>query len=482
MGMFLSKYSMLNALGYGADSHILEETKKILDRFKLYGLILHDPKSHSEFHSTLRNSFERLDFLTGRDFLFFALTDPPRHWIERNERRDYFGIWETDKLLSPMNSYETSDESISTYSIAQALNIDFDDLPVIILTNNFQFNQFRVVKTCSRHLKSQMTEIGYFSSQKEKYFSLLSDPNFNELIRDIDKCGGSYQISTEQSLAKTLSDFLAFVVSENRDSQDRRIAEIQIGNVITKFIENKDLQRDPTRYEQLNLFLLGCLSNLSRSNRNHEIIIDERCESESKIILKTFNKVFPFFEPLNSELQHFQDEANRETRMRHNRFNNDEGIDYSPLIISLCKIFEIETNLSLVHWFRKTLDIEMPTYFKKHKEDNGEYMITPSPRVINNPRPIDFNKGYMAKWIAPGIGESELVTRTFLQEGDLPSEISDYDELLRNWMIIRRYRNRAAHTESLRKQDFDNVYNTFSNIITSGYLIQFNDLKWTLKQ
>jgi len=482
MGMFLSKYSMLNALGYGADRPIIEETKKILDRFKLFGLILHDPKTQSEFHSTLRHSFERLDFLTGRDFLFFALTDPPQNWIERNERRDYFGIWETDKLLSPMNSYKTSDESISTYSIAQALNIDFDDLPVIILTNNFQFNQFRVVKTCSRHLESQMTEIGYFSSQKEKYFSLISDSDFNKLIKDIDKCGGNYQISNEESLAKTLSDFLAFVVSENRNSHDRRIAEIQIGNVITKFLANRDLQRDPTRFEQLNLFLLGCLSNLSRPNRNQELAIDERCESESKIILKTFNKVFPFFAPLNNELQHFQHIANRETRMRNNRFDNDEGIDYSPLIISLCKIFEIETNLSLVHWFRKSLNIEMPTYFKKHKEDKSEYKITPSASVINNPRPIDFNKGYGTKWIAPGIGESELVTLTFHKEGNLPSEISDYDELLKNWAILRQYRNRAAHTENLRKQDFDNVYNAFSNIVSNEYLSKFNDLKWTLKQ
>lgn len=482
MGMFLSKYSMLNALGYGADRPILEETKKILDRFKLFGLILHDPNSHSEFHSTLRQSFERLDFLTGRDFLFFSLTDPPRNWIERNKGREYFGIWEIDKLLSPMNSYKTSDESISTYSIAQALNIDFDDLPVIILTNNFQFNQFRVVKTCSRHLERQMTEIGFFTSQKEKYFSLISDSDFNDMINNIDKCGGSYQISNEESLAKTLSDFLAFVVSENRNSHDRKIAEIQIGNVITKFLENKDLQRDPTRYEQLNLFLLGCLSNLSRPNRNPEITIDERCESESKIILKTFNKVFPFFEPLNNELQHFQYMANKEVRIRHNRFDIDEGIDYSPLIISLCKIFEIEINLSIVHWFRKILNIEMPTYFKKHKQDNMEYKITPSSSVINNPRPVDFNKGYGTKWIAPGIGESELVTLTFLKEGNLPPEISDYDELLRYWAILRQYRNKAAHTENLRKQDFDNVYSAFRNIVSNDYLTKFNDLKWTLKQ
>ena len=132
--------------------------------------------------------------------------------------------------------------------------------------------------------------------------------------------------------------------------------------------------------------------------------------------------------------------------------------------------------------FRRGLNIEMPTYFKKHKEDNNEYKITPSASVINNPRPIDFNKGYRTKWIAPGIGESELVTLTFLKDGNLPSEISDYDDLLRNWAILRQYRNKAAHTENLRKQDFVNVYNAFSNIVNNEYLTKLNDLKWTLKQ
>lgn len=481
MGMFLSKYSMLKALGYGANNDVLTETKNILNKFKLFGLILHDPITHSEFHNTIKNSFERLDFLTGRDFLFFSLTDPPKSWIDKNENRDYFGIWESEKLLSPLNSYQTSDESISTYSISQSLNIDFDDLPVIILTNNFQFNQYRVIKTCSSHLSQQMTEIGYFTSQKEKYFSLTSDTDFNKMINNIDLCGGSYQVSNEESLAKTLSDFLAFVVSENRNSHDQRIAEIQIGNVISKFLANKELQRDPYRIEQLNLFILGCLSNLSKPNRNQELTIDDRCENESKIILKTFNKVFPFFEPLNQELQHFQHKAIRESMNANHRMEFDEGIDYSPLIISLCKIFEIETNLSFVHWCRKYLNIEMPKYFKKHKEDANEYKITPSPAVISNPRPIDFNKGYGKKWIAPGIGESELVALSLKIEGKLPTEISDYQTLLTNWAILRQFRNKAAHTETLKREDFDHVFNAFSKINSSNLLGQLNDLKLNFK-
>ncbi|MCX7878518.1 MAG: hypothetical protein N2510_07760, partial [Ignavibacteria bacterium] len=129
-----------------------------------------------------------------------------------------------------------------------------------------------------------------------------------------------------------------------------------------------------TGLEQLNLFFLGCLSYLSQlgnirvfptdeSNQgilyqrifDEKFHIDERCESESKIILNTFNRAFPFLENFI--------------------------IEYSPLIICLCKIFEIEANLSLVHWFRKILGIEMPTYFKKHKEGIGEYKITPSIKV-----------------------------------------------------------------------------------------------------
>ena len=47
-------------------------------------------------------------------------------------------------------------------------------------------------------------------------------------------------------------------------------------NFYIECLENKDLSRDPTRYEQLSLFLLGCLSNLSRPNENLELFIDER--------------------------------------------------------------------------------------------------------------------------------------------------------------------------------------------------------------
>lgn len=89
MGMFLSKYSMLNAIGYGAEPYVERETEKILSNYKLIGLVLHDQEVHQEFHKTMEESFERLDYLTGKDFLFFTLTEAPQRWINRNENRDY---------------------------------------------------------------------------------------------------------------------------------------------------------------------------------------------------------------------------------------------------------------------------------------------------------------------------------------------------------------------------------------------------------
>ena len=79
---------MLNALTESNKRKIFREVKNILNKYKLFGFILHDPKTHEEFHNSLKNSFELLDFSTGKDFLFFALTEPSKNWLERN-RKNY---------------------------------------------------------------------------------------------------------------------------------------------------------------------------------------------------------------------------------------------------------------------------------------------------------------------------------------------------------------------------------------------------------
>lgn len=516
MGMFLTKYSMLKALGYNEEGIVLEETKRMLKPFKLIGLILHDPNNHKEFHAKFAQSFESLDLLTGRDFLFFGLTDPPDNWLEKNNR-DSFSIWEPEKLLNPANAYETLDESITAFTIAQSLGIEYDSLPVIILTNNFQFNQYRVVKTCQKHLEQQLIEIGNFCSQKQTIFNLIEDAEFNRLIHTIDLCGGSSHIKNEESLAKTLSDYLSFVIKEDYKSIDNRIAQNHSQKILNKFFsinlrnnirESRDIyksfpssednkssynleqsipnrinyedeyylinenQKNISKKEKLNLFILGCLSNFKKQQRNIGITnvkedileIDTRCENESKIILNTFNRVFSSYS----------------TNTNPNEF---EGmLDYSPLIMSLGKIFEIEVNLSVVHWIRNLLNIEMPEYYKKHKNDKGDYKLIPSESIIYKPRPVDFNMGTQLDWHAPGLGESELITKTLYSQKKTPPGFTDVESFLRYWTTIRQLRNKAAHTECLYQNDFSAVHNAFTSLVTTGKFGEMNNLKIKYKQ
>jgi hypothetical protein len=539
MGMFLTKYSMLHALGYGDDSYVLPETKKILSKYKLFGLIIHDPATHKEFHNKLAEIFDRLDYITGEDFLFFCLTDPPKSFREK-PNRDYFGIWEKDELLSPINAYKTKDESVTAYTLCQALGLEYEDLPIIILTNNFQFDYFRYIKTSSDHIENQLREIGFFCRQKQNYFNLINDPELLYLIKEIDNCGGNDIVNNQEPIAKTLADFLSLVIDKDRFqenkaylghainllrdnlkgpsssvSQDNIKPENKSKTFLNKLVfQNKkkkstlplieEYETDSNTYlkeEKKNLFLLGGISNFIDSfstlnypsvelyqsksiqdsiklskpkedNENSTIlshindinlsIQNELIENESKIILRTFNIVYPHFHDLMTQ--------------------HGLQLDFSPLIISLCKIFEIEINLSIVHWVRAELNIEMPTYFRKRKPGEGIYSFLPSNKIISNPRLIDFNGGIRDKWKAPGMGESELVCKTLHLENRFPDTlINDYNKFIHYWSALRNLRNLAAHTDALNKNAFFDAKNAFCGFNDSGYFDQLTNIKLHLK-
>ena len=469
MGMFLSKYEMLSALGYGRDDLNFSEAKDLLSGFKLFGLVLHDPEAHPDFHREVRHSFRRLDYVTGSDFLFLALTDPTEDMHRKIRNRDYSRLWESDS---------TGDGNITAYSIAQALDIDFDDLPAIILTKDFRFKEFQVIRTNPESIEEQMTEIGYFSSNISGTFS-LEDVSFQELVKSINKEGDSYFLSGDRPLAKVLSDFLSFKVLKTGRNQQIRIAKRQVSDVIQYFKRRKLFGEG---LERLNLFMLGCLANLSERRRSQsKLSIDPRCEEESRVILKTFNKVYSLFEPFDQDVQSYVSASGQwKGKAAESRYVED--LDYSILVMSLSKILEIELNVSLVQWFRSTLGIEMPAYFKKYKRSRETYTLLPSEVLVNDPWPIDFNKRKRGNWNAPGMGETKLITKTFMMERDLPKEISSYEHLLMYWDPIHKQRNRAAHTETVSREDFKTVLHSFEGILEGRHLSQMMDLKYMLKK
>ncbi|MBK7970968.1 MAG: hypothetical protein IPK08_19735 [Bacteroidetes bacterium] len=168
------------------------------------------------------------------------------------------------KLFNPGNTYQSADKSITAYSLATTLGIEYSELPAIILTNNFQFDQFHYVKTCPRHLEFQLQEVGFFCSQQKELFSLLSDINFKELIQKIDRCGGSRNVKLASSMAKLLSDFIAFLVPRS-SSLDYSKARAQVRESIGRHSEYMISIDDSDTIDRYNISLLGKLANYQSS-------------------------------------------------------------------------------------------------------------------------------------------------------------------------------------------------------------------------
>ena len=125
MGVFLSKYNMLHSLAEKEDMMTYARTSVALSKFKLFGLIIYDPATHKEFHQKLIDSFELLDYLTGQDFLFISIADINSHDASPQLRRYYLNI-EEGNALEPSNTYKSSNSSITAYTLAKTLGIEYD--------------------------------------------------------------------------------------------------------------------------------------------------------------------------------------------------------------------------------------------------------------------------------------------------------------------------------------------------------------------
>lgn len=495
MGMFLSQYTMLKALGYGEDRYVKEETEKILEPYRLFVLVLHAPERHNAFHQKFTQLFERLDYLTGSNLLFMGIAKPSYNWYKRNENRDYFGIWEKEQLIKSFHEIRGADGSLTSYGIAQALNIDYDDLPCLIISPDFQSDRFIVLKTGEEHIENQMTEMGYFAGTITGKADINSRP-FKELLQSIDYYKRFEFFKIQDNLGRLLADKLSFSVPAN--THFGIDAEQHSKKVFQKFKNRIERSGNEEEIENVKMNLLTSLASkfnssisISNSNVTENVLLSPSANYEFKNIenhreIRTkVNFVENAFMSLRINEKLLEPETNiivSTTEAVFKMFNerpNKDTLDFSPLVLGLSKIFEIEINLSVVHWVRKHLNIEMPDYYKKFKPDFIKAVIAPDSTIVPNPKGIDFNMHKGAKWIPPGIGQSELVVRSLFKNKLLIESFSDTEipSLLNVWAPIRESRNRAAHNEIMHSDDLQNVATNMNTLIESNNLSKILQLK-----
>jgi hypothetical protein len=154
------------------------------------------------------------------------------------------------------------------------------------------------------------------------------------------------------------------------------------------------------------------------------------------------------------------------------------NFDYSLVAIGYSKVFEIEINLSVIHWVRNLLAIEMPQYFNKVKPGGPNANYIPDLSFIPNPHAINFNKSSHNNWLAPGLGESQIAVKSLIGQGKNVSTLEDLqDDLLEKWRIINGIRNRMAHTEILSNDEYQKIKDIFDHLYKKGTFERMLKLK-----
>jgi hypothetical protein len=479
-------------------------------KFNIFLFIIHDPEGHPKFHNYLAENFDRLDYLTGENLVFFSLVDPPEEWRRVARRRDYYQEgkdWLLNEIENPSKQLLSPDKSIT----ATALQIPLNRLPCIIITDNLRSPRFLCVEASQKHLDIVMMRAGYIAARTltnertRNNYQQLTTELFQRIERELSTFElAILEIYLKESFAKTVADMLSFVALQNsphpdlyaeREAKNRaknKVEEITLGiqeiktqisqlygktssstNKSTLALERpkpglRKVSSEGTVPElldtlnELTVQLSFAISNFSRidSSDLHLVPIlkeKEQLEHESIQFLKTGYRVID--------------------SLQENRINfliDESEYDFSPGLICFAKVFENEINLSIVHWIRQQLGIMLPDYFCKYQP----YKDATKAPSFRGARLIDFNKQTRGDWQAPGIGESRLVARDMAGQ-NLPPNFNreQWKNLDQEWVMIHKKRNASAHSKVMTLDDTLVVKQAIEILFERGIFARLNQLK-----
>lgn len=490
-----NNYSLLRALAFGPRSDYSRSNpvrvereeylaiSKSLRNFNLFAFVIHDPEEDKDFHENLNTIFERLDHSTGEHLLFFTLTNPPEKWHRKAAQREYYKQFskiefqqEGDLFGRPIVS---SDAAETAYTLATAMQIPVDVLPVVVVTNDFRKDDFKWFRTSEHTIEKQLNELGFLASD---YPEVRTNWKLAESLLDgyqdkFDLNHASGALTATGSLAKALSDSLSFIVVASQSSEshyktalDQAKSTIQdLYRALTQMKKANEGARislvDTGLFEQLNLNIVNFLSLLSTKSTASldDILTIERryLERETFHLLATARKVLDLFDRQDMDVQ---------------KMLGEEIIyDYTAVGICLTKLFEKEINLSLVHWIRKELGVSLPGCFNKFDNRANYATYTPAYVGLNNPRPIHFNnrKNGTNNWLAPGMGESKLCFASMLSDPSFSGKLDvltakEAHSILPKWEKISELRNACAHTNLIARSHVESIIHLLRELNSLG--------------
>ena len=259
----------------------------------------------------------------------------------------------------------------------------------------------------------------------------------------------------ENNIASELADYLCFMIDAPKPELKAKTDEI-IKKLKSQIEKNRNNEKEFERLNEKLGYLLVKL-NGELNSPPHFIVNTNDLEPNSKVYLQTGNLLYQYYEQNKSSFS---------------------KLDYSPMILFIGKLFELEINLSIVQWIRENqFEIPMPDYFNEWCSD----IATDALYKLSYKREIDFNENRYEKWIAPSSGDSEAVFRDLVQNKKkiiVKFSYADELKLLENWEKLRLLRNAAAHgNKSLDSKSLEKVSGICGELNGFSIFKKMTDLK-----
>lgn len=432
----------------------LDYLKDSLKQFNIFAFILYNPERDKIIRETLFENFSLLDRITGENLLFFGLAEPPDEWTKVASQRAYYALF---KKFS--ESVTGCDPVLTLYNIAKSLEIPFESLPCIFFFNKYDLKKGAYISFQPIELMGILCELGNLANkniQVSEIQAIKGKPvvarfaKNNILTNSMPTISAAYY-GIDQNAKRMLVHHL--------NEMERSVETLR--NTIKRLEINTDEWKDVEDQIEVLLQILFDLHSLrySESTDNDQMIFDHTVLLDQVKFLEE-SSYFCY-----RSLLHWIKYTTSITHI--------EKFDFSPGIVSIAKMIEMELNFSFVHWIRSTLGVKLPQYFYKYQE-GIECKIDE----------IDFNFSRNGKvWLPPPLGTSkdkilQLIKKKDITEKELcDNETSTIQSILKKLQTIIELRNKAAHDQVLNRTQWINTLNCLNDFASSNGFEMFYKIK-----
>jgi hypothetical protein len=164
------------------------------------------------------------------------------------------------------------------------------------------------------------------------------------------------------------------------------------------------------------------------------------------------------------------------------RYGKKEETDISLVAVGIGKTIENEINLSIIHYLRLKLGIELPAFFNRFQYGKiGQFYDEGPPEFIiqlNKQKKNHIVKNY--DWLGPSLGTSSMATGIISDEPEL-AEIHEFfsngnlNKLLELIQVLPSVRNAGGHPyTSITNKDIEKMFKMVWDLLEAGI---FHDMK-----